>query len=147
MKRKISIFSLETQFDKQEAKKFFEELGGGSPGATAIVGHAYLHGQLQEVLKKRLIKDEKLLAKMDDLNFEICLNLCYLTGTISIDEFADLKIISFMKKLNIPTTFRYNTSKDIFASEITLYSLFLGWKLIQYERLKGPKTNFVNSSK
>lgn len=86
-------------------KNFYKELSEEkSSRAAAIVGHTFLHGLLQENLRKRLVENKELVKQIDDYTFIRCVNLCYLVGTISLTVRSEL--------------IKVNTIRNIFAHEL-----------------------------
>jgi len=96
MKQNKNVFFLRPE-DVELMKKYNEEFEGESPRATVIIGHAYSHEMLRELLKKRLVEDKDLFKKISKLGFVECMDLCYLTGLISKLEKDDLEKINFIR--------------------------------------------------
>lgn len=101
---------------------FFKELSlDKSARATAIIGHTFLHGSLQKVLRKRFVENKDLFKKIDGFSFQRCIDLCFLIGSISLKEKSELN------KLNeIRNIFAHELVNDFVNEKITKICSGLG---------------------
>ena len=113
---------------------FYRELSEDkSARATAIIGHTFLHGSLQKILRKRLVENKDLFKKIDGFSFQRCVDLCYLTGSISLKEKAELN------KLNeIRNIFAHELVNDFNDEDITKKCSGLGLCRILVSGFKFP---------
>jgi len=89
MPKKMETLLKEKKFDFEKLKKHYPELQNESSRVIAIVGCSFIDIFLNDYLKLRLIEDKKLFKKIDNLNFETRVELCYLTGIINKMELND----------------------------------------------------------
>jgi len=95
MPEKKEIFYEGKKLDKENFDKINNEFKTESPRAVAILGCSYLDYLLNELLKKRLIKDNALFKRViDNLTFERRINLCFLVGCFKKRVQEDLLIIN-----------------------------------------------------
>jgi hypothetical protein len=85
----MKIVSYDPSSDS-EIKTFYKEINKESDRGSAIISNAYIEDLLQKILKKRLIADEEIPNKIENLPVKQLISLCYATGTLTKEEKKDL---------------------------------------------------------